>query len=105
LENPKELSSKINELKNLRKEIFNSSIASYYKSNMLERIDDSLNYLNRIYQVLEKNKKSIVPIAIVSFLIGVGVGIMGKSKFDDYLEKYNKKFRESAIKELFEKLK
>lgn len=95
----------MNELKNLRKEIFSSSIPNYYTTNMLERIDGSLNYLNRIYQALEKNKGSIIPIAVTSFLAGIGVGIIGKSMFDSYLEKSNKKIANTAVKELLEKLK
>lgn len=104
LENPKELNLKINNLRKLRKEISVSSIPNSYKTNMLERIDNNLKYLDRIYQALEKNRGSIIPIAVTSFLMGLGAGIIAKSVFDSYLENSNKKIADTAIKELLEKL-
>jgi hypothetical protein len=100
LKNPKELNLKINSLNKLRKEVFNSDIPTYHKTNILERIDSNLSYLGKIQQYHEDNKKTLILVAAFSLIVGILGGAIGKIKFDDLLQKYEQKFKNSVKEEL-----
>lgn len=104
LENPKELNLQIAQAKNLRKEILSSDLPNYYKTKMIEKIDNNLSYLKRIYLALEKNKEIIVPLTIFSFLFGMCIGVGIKYKFDCLAKKFDKNIKDTIEKEILIKL-
>jgi len=101
LENPNELSSRVKEFSNLRTELFGSTIPNRYRESMLGRVNEQLNYLNRILRISQEKEKKYLPFVFLSLLMGIGIGAVGVKKFENLIENSGKRSIDIAIKEFF----